>query len=55
MLSFLVRVEWIKTFPIQEAIREKGFFGNQNSAAKPRAKIWQHTVDRLSKRLGVEL
>jgi len=53
--EYLVRVEWIKTVSIQEAIKEKGFFGNQNSAAKPRAKIWQHTVERLSKRLDVEL
>jgi hypothetical protein len=53
--EYLVRVEWIKTLPIQEAIKEKGFFGNQNSAAKPRAKIWQHTVERLSKRFSVEL
>ena len=53
--EYLVRIEWIKTLPIQEAIKEKGFFGNQNSAAKPRAKIWQHTVERLSKRFDVEL
>jgi len=44
----LVRVEWLKTVPVSEAIREKGFFGNQNSAAKPRAKI-----ERLKTRLGV--
>ena len=50
----VVRVRWIKTVPVKEAIREKGFFGNQNSAAKPRAKKWQHTVDRLKKRFGIE-
>jgi len=43
----LVRVEWIKTVPVSEAIREKGFFGNQNSAAKPRSKRWIHTINRL--------
>ena len=52
--EYLVRVEWIKTVPINEAIKEKGFFGNQNSAAKPRDKKWIHTVDRLKKRFGVE-
>lgn len=51
----LVRIDWIKTVPMLEAVKEKGFFGNQNSAAKPRAKKWQHTVERLSKRFGVEL
>ena len=53
--EYLVGVDWIKTVPMKEAIKEKGFFGNQNSAAKPRAKIWQHTVDRLSKRFGIEI
>ena len=43
-----VRIKWRKTVPIAEAIREKGLFGNQNSAAKPRAKKWQHTVERLA-------
>lgn len=43
----VVRVEWIRTVPAAEAVREKGFFGNQNSAAKPRAKQWVHTVQRL--------
>lgn len=49
----LVRVEWIKTVPLKDAVKEKGFFGNQNSAAKPRAKNWAFTVDRLKQRFGV--
>ena len=48
-----VRVEWIRTVSVPEAMREKGFFGNQNSAAKPRAKKWHHTVERLKLRFGV--
>lgn len=50
----LVRVEWIKTVPVSKAIREKGLFGNTNSAAKPRAKSWMHTVRRLSTVLAIE-
>ncbi|MEO0514152.1 MAG: endonuclease NucS domain-containing protein [Planctomycetota bacterium] len=50
----VVRVEWIHTLPLSEAVKEKGFFGNQNSAAKPRAKKWQHTVERLKTRFGVK-
>ncbi len=50
----LVRVEWLKTVPVSEAVREKGFFGNQNSAAKPRAKRWAHTIDRLKTRFGIK-
>jgi hypothetical protein len=49
-----VRIKWIKTIPLSQAVKEKGFFGNQNSAAKPRAKKWQYTVDRLKQRFGVE-
>jgi len=50
----MVRVEWIKTVPLKDAVREKGFFGNQNSAAKPRVKNWAVTVERLKQRFGVE-
>jgi len=50
----MVRVRWIKTVPASEAVREKGFFGNQNSAAKPRAKRWLHTVERLKKRFEID-
>ena len=52
--EYLVRVEWIKTLPITEAVKEKGFFGNQNSAAKPKAKKWSHTIERLKTRFEVE-
>ncbi len=53
-LEYYVRVDWIKTLPLDQAIKEKGFFGNQNSVAKPKAKRWIHTIDRLKKRFEVE-
>ena len=43
--EYLVKVEWLKTKPIEEAIRERGMFANQNSACKLRNKF---TVERLS-------
>lgn len=49
----MVRVKWIKTVPIDDAIKEKGFFGNQNSAAKPRDKKWVYTIERLKTRFGI--
>ena len=49
-----VKVEWIKTFPLEEAVKEKGFFGNQNSVARPKSRKWAHTVERLKQRWGVE-
>ncbi len=52
-LEYYVRVDWLKTVPLDEAAREKGFFGNQNSAAKPKSKKWGHTVERLKQRWGI--
>lgn len=51
--EYMVGVKWIKTVSIQEALKEKGFFGNQNSAAKPRDKKWSYTIDRLKTRFGI--
>ncbi|MCK4391765.1 DUF91 domain-containing protein [Candidatus Bipolaricaulota bacterium] len=51
---YIVGVRWIKTVPVEEAIHEKGFFGNQNTVCKPTSKRWQHTVDRLKQHFGVE-
>lgn len=52
--EYLAKVKWLKTVDLNNAIREKGFFGNQNTVCKPITKKWQHTVDRLKKRFGVE-
>jgi len=51
--DYLVRVTWLKSVPVAEAIKEKGFFGNQNSVARPVAAKWEFTVERLKKRFGV--
>ena len=42
-----VTVKWIKTVDLRHAVKETGFFGNQNTVAKPRAPSWQFTVERL--------
>ena len=52
--EYLVGVKWIKTVPLEKAYREKGFFGNQNSACKPKAKSWDYTIKRLKKHFGIE-
>jgi hypothetical protein len=46
----VVRVEWIKTVPIEEAYSETGLFGNQNSACKLRDEV---TIEKVSERFGV--
>jgi hypothetical protein len=53
MTDYLVRVEWIKTVDPKQAVHEKGFFGNQNSVARPRTPKWDYTVERLKTRFGV--
>ncbi len=48
-----VRVEWIETVALTDAIKERGFFGNQNTVARPRTDKWVHTVERLKKRFRI--
>ncbi len=49
----VVPVQWLHTTPLEKAIRETGFFGNQNTVAKPTAEKWTRTVDRLKARFGI--
>jgi hypothetical protein len=51
--EYLVRVKWIETVPLDKAVKEKGFFGNQNTVAKPTSPKWNYMVDRLKERFGV--
>jgi len=51
--EYVVRVKWLKTVPESQAIKERGFFGNQNTVAKPRADSWRHTVERLKAGFGI--
>ncbi len=48
-----VGVEWINTVGKNEAVKEVGFFGNQNTVCKPTTQKWNHTVERLKKRWGI--
>lgn len=47
--EYFVPVKWLDTRPLEEAIQEIGFFGNQNTVCKPRSKKWQATVERLKR------
>jgi len=51
--EYMVRVRWLKTVDTAHAIKERGFFGNQNTVAKPRADSWRHTVERLKAGFGI--
>ena len=50
-----VCVDWIKTVNLHEAVKERGFFGNQNTVAQPRSPKWHFTVERLEGPVGRRL
>ena len=52
--EYVVKVQWIKTIAVSKAVKEIGFFGNQNSVCRPTAEKWTFTVDRLKKCWGIE-
>lgn len=47
--EYVVKVHWIKTIPTSDAVKELGFFGNQNSVCRPLTEKWIFTIDRLKK------
>lgn len=51
--EWFVPVEWLHTVPLEKAVQEIGFFGNQNSVCKPTTPKWRTTVERLKERFGI--
>lgn len=51
--AWFVPVKWQVTVSLSEAIKEVGFFGNQNTVAKPKSEKWEHTVAVLRKRFSI--
>lgn len=47
--EYVVRVDWMKSVAVKDAVRELGFFGNQNTVCRPVADKWNFTVERLKK------
>lgn len=45
--AYFVPVRWLHTVPADHAVRETGFFGNQNTVAAPRTPSWRSTIERL--------
>ena len=52
--EYFVRVKWTKDVPIRQAVKQMGFFGNQNSVCKPKVASWLFTVDTLKKKWGIK-
>lgn len=51
--KYFVSVEWLHTGPIEQAIKEVGMFGNQNTVCRPTTSKWHWTIERLKERLHV--
>ena len=47
LAEFVVPIKWIQTFPVKNAVKEMGFFGNQNTVCRPVTEKWDFTVSRL--------
>lgn len=47
--EYFVSVRWLDTLPLDNGIKEKGLFGNQNTVCRPTSSKWRHTVDRLKR------
>ena len=52
--EYVVKVQWIKTVQVSEAVKEMGFFGNQNSVCRPQTEKWNFTIQRLKKHWMIE-
>ena len=53
-MECIVKVRWIKTVNEARAIREYGFFANQNVATRPTDDKWDFTIKRLKELWSVE-
>ena len=51
--EWFVQVEWLKVVSLDQAVKEIGFFGNQNTVCKPTTPKWRSTVERLKERFGI--
>lgn len=45
--EYFVPMKWVHTVPLERAVQEVGFFGNQNTVCKPTTPKWRSTVERL--------
>lgn len=53
LAEYLVRVKWMHFVPSTKAVKELGFFGNQNTVCRPTDPKWDHTVERLKQVWGI--
>lgn len=49
-----VGIVWTHTVDLEDAVRERGFFGNQNTVSRPTSAKWNFTIERLKTLWGVD-
>ncbi|MEX2157782.1 MAG: nuclease [Dehalococcoidia bacterium] len=50
LCEYFVPVRWLQTVPLENAVKEVGLFGNQNTVCKPTTPKWRYTVERLKEK-----
>ena len=53
--EYFVGVKWLHVETLESAVKQTGFFGNQNSVCRPRVAKWAHTVNSLKSRWKIEV
>jgi Endonuclease NucS len=48
--EYFVPVQWLQTVRLEDAVREIGMFGNQNTVCKPTTPKWRSTIERLKEK-----
>lgn len=51
--EYFVPVRWLHSVTLNEAVKEVGLFGNQNTVCRPTTPKWRWAVERLKERFGV--
>lgn len=52
--EYVVLVKWEKTVPLNDAVKEIGIFGNQNTICRPTSEKWVYTMKLLRNRWNLE-
>lgn len=52
--EYVVRVKWLKTVPVSEAVWEPGMFANQNTACRLQGEKGEFTIARVSELFGLD-
>jgi hypothetical protein len=53
--EYFVPIEWLHTVPVEQAVKEVGMFGNQNTVCRPTTPKWRWTIERLKERFQMSL